>query len=105
MPKFQAPTVINVLAGKLVLCGRYEVEDPRDGYNIFVKGDGPGVVVSAAGEKTRKYEYSPCAKSWTKYTVPVSYAGRERNQAWGTAQIAIATALRAGGTVAPWWLC
>lgn len=104
MPKFQKATVINVLGGKVVLCGRYEVEDPQDSHRIFDRGDGPGVIISCAGERTDKYNYSKCAQSWTKHTVPVSYNGRERNRAWGAAQVAITAALKAGGTVAPWSL-
>ena len=63
MPAFQAATRINVLAGRIVLCGRQEVETGT----VFEQPR--GVLLCCAGKNTRSYDYDEKSANWTKMTV------------------------------------
>ena len=99
MPKpiLQPPTTIKLRSGYLVLCGREEVEDDTD-HEIFKGASG---IISAAGARTEPYTYCCESNSFSKYTVPVCFAGRERNRARGAVQVAASATLKSGGTVVP----
>ena len=94
-PANQPTTYITVLQGRIILCGRCEVEDDD---NVFEKPH--GVIVSCAGQRTEGYKYDKKAAGWKKLNIPIGFNGRERSTAWGAGIVAIKAALEAGQDVA-----
>ena len=85
-----SPTYISVLQGRVIVCGRREVEEED---NVFEKKN--GVVVHCEGATTSPYKYNENAAECRKLNIPIGFNGRERSTAWGSAVVAVKAALEA----------